>query len=794
MATAKQEIGNGNGSLKYVGTRPWRPDGVDKVTGRAKFGADISLPGMLVGRVLRSPHAHARILSIDTSKARALPGVKSIVTRDEMPDIPNQWVPAGEVAVNYRDMSQNVMAREKVLYDGHAVAAVAATSTVIAKQALDLIEVDYEVLPHVIDVREAMEPDAPVLHDDMFTEGVEPTPETPSNVFKKVYFESGDLEAGFAQADVVVERTFTTQAVHQGYIEPHAVVASAGEDGQCEVWCCTQGQFTVRAYCANLLGIDIGNICVTPSEIGGGFGGKTVVYLEPIALRLSQIAGRPVKMVMSREEVFRASGPTSGGAMTIKMGATKDGKLTAAKAWLAYQAGAFPGSPIQPGCMCVFAPYDIENAEVEGYDVVVNRPKVAAYRAPGAPISEFAAEAVVDEIAKKLEIDPAEFRLRNAAKEGTRALYGPKFGPVGCIETLEAARNSEHYKTPLGPNQGRGIATGFWFNIGGESCATININEDGTATVIEGNPDIGGSRASIQLQAAEALGIPPEKVRPLVADTDSIGYTFLTGGSRVTFATGMAAIEAAGKVVEQLRERAAKTWDIPIDAVEWEDGYAKPSGSNAGEFEPLSLAEIAVQAGKTGGPIAATAAIKRARRGPRLRHPCLRRRGGPRDGAGHRAPLHRRAGCGQGGASELRRRPDPGRCRPGHRLGAQRGIHLRQGWPARESGFPRLPHAGGLGPADDRRCHRRGAEPEPPLRCARRWRDADHPADGGGRQCHRKRDRRAHDRPADVAAQAPGGNGQWRRRRLNGARRRRRRLTRWRGSSCPPALPATRAG
>ena len=234
MATAKQEIGNGNGSLKYVGTRPWRPDGVDKVTGRAKFGADLSLPGMLVGRVLRSPHAHARIRSIDASKARALPGVKAVVTRDEMPEVPSQWVPAGEVQVNYRDMSQNVMAREKALYDGHAVAAVAATTAAIAKQALDLIEVDYEVLPHVIDVREAMQADAPVLHDDMFTQGVEPTPETPSNVFKKVHFQSGDLEAGFAQADVVVERTFTTKPVHQGYIEPHAVVASAGEDGQCE--------------------------------------------------------------------------------------------------------------------------------------------------------------------------------------------------------------------------------------------------------------------------------------------------------------------------------------------------------------------------------------------------------------------------------------------------------------------------------------------------------------------------------------------------------------------------------
>jgi CO/xanthine dehydrogenase Mo-binding subunit len=616
MATAKQDVQNGSGTLKYVGTRSIRPDGVDKVTGRAKFGSDFSLPGMLVGRVLRSPHAHARIRSIDTSKARALPGVKAIVTRDEMPEVPDQWVPAGEVQVNFGDMARNVMAREKALYEGHAVAAVAATSTSIAKEAINLITVDYEVLPHVIDPKQAMEPDAPVLHETMFTQGVEPTPDKPSNVFKKIELSSGDIEAGFAAADVIVEREFTTAPVHQGYIEPHAVVASASEDGQCQVWCCTQGQFTVRAYCASLLGIDLANIRVTPSEIGGGFGGKTVVYLEPVALRLSQLAGRPVKMTMSREEVFRASGPTSGSAMKIKMGATKDGKITAGQAWLAYQAGAFPGSPIQPGCMCVFAPYDIENADVVGFDVVVNRPKVAAYRAPGAPISEFAAEAVIDELAEKLKIDPAEFRLRNAAKEGTQALYGAKFGPIGCVQTLEAARDSEHYKTPLGPNQGRGIATGFWFNIGGESCAIINISEDGTATVVEGNPDIGGSRASIQLMAAEALQISPDKVQPLVADTSSIGYTFLTGGSRVTFATGMAVVEAAKDIVQQLRERAAKIWEIPVEAVVWEDGFAKPAGSNAGDFDPMSLGDIAAQAGKTGGPISANSSINAQGAGP----------------------------------------------------------------------------------------------------------------------------------------------------------------------------------
>ena len=223
--------------LKWIGTRQPRPDGVDKVTGRARFGADISLPGMLVGKVLRSPLPHARIKSIDIAKAEALPGVKAVITRDDFQDLPSEFVPAGEMLVNYRDMVRNVLAREKVLYEGHAVAAVAATSAKIANEALKLIEVEYEPLPHVIDVVEAMQDDAPLLHEDMFTAGVEPAPDKPSNVAKRVEFALGDTAAGFAQADIIVERTFDTKPVHQGYIEPHACIASFSEDGQAELWC-----------------------------------------------------------------------------------------------------------------------------------------------------------------------------------------------------------------------------------------------------------------------------------------------------------------------------------------------------------------------------------------------------------------------------------------------------------------------------------------------------------------------------------------------------------------------------
>jgi len=257
------------GKLKWVGTRQVRPDGVEKVTGRARFGADYSLPGMLVGKVLRSPHAHARIISIDKSKALALEGVKSVVCGEDFPEIEKEEAFIGEGPINFRYMAHNMMARDKALYDGHAVAAVAATSEAIAQQALKLIDVKYEVLPHVIDVREAMKPDAPVLHEDLFTEGVDPEPTKASNIAKQVEFGRGDPEAGFAKADVIVERDYSTQPVHQAYIEPHATLASVDEDGKCQVWASSQGHFMVRAYCAKLLGLELANIKVTPTEIAG---------------------------------------------------------------------------------------------------------------------------------------------------------------------------------------------------------------------------------------------------------------------------------------------------------------------------------------------------------------------------------------------------------------------------------------------------------------------------------------------------------------------------------------------
>ncbi len=419
----------------------------------------------------------------------------------------------------------------------------------------------------------------------MITRGVEPAPDKPSNVSKRLEFKIGDLDAGWAQADVIVEEEFKTAAVHQGYIEPHACVVKVDADGQTDVWSSSQGHFVVRALTAKLLNKPVGDVRCSPAEIGGGFGGKTVVYLEPVAALLSQKSGRPVKITMSRDEVFKATGPTSGGSMWVKMGVTKDGKITAADGVFKFQAGAFPGSPVMNACLCAFAPYAIENAHTVGYDVVCNRPKSAAYRAPGSPISAFAVESVVDMLAKKIGMDPADLRRKNAAEPGTTMIYGPKLAHGGYIETLEAIMNHPDYKKPLGPNQGRGIASGYWFNGGGESSASVQINADGTILVATGSVDVGGSRASMALMAAETFGVDYAQVRAIVADTASIGYTHVTGGSRVTFASGMAVVDTCKKLIDDLRGRAAMIWGVDVEGVVWQDGHAKPASSNVGDFQ-----------------------------------------------------------------------------------------------------------------------------------------------------------------------------------------------------------------
>ena len=594
-----------------VGTRPIRHDGHDKVTGRALYGGDFQTAGLLHGKVLRSPHAHARIKSIDTSKAEALPGVRAVVTSKDMPDTdPDVLLDHVEGMSDVGYTRANVMARGKVLYRGHAIAGVAAVSPHVAEEALGLIDIEYELLPPVLTAPDGMKDGASILLDDLRTDEFGKTLDKPTNVAEHFQHRLGDIDKGFEEADLIIEREFNTVTVHQGYIEPQNVSALWNNDGRLHIWTSTQGPFDVRGSVAAALDMAVSQVRVTPMEIGGGFGGKFPLYHDPIAALLSKKTGHAVKIIMSRQEVFEGTGPTPGSYMKVKIGATKEGKIVAGQAHLAYEAGAFPGSPVGAGAMCVFTAYDIPNVVIDGYDVVVNKPKTAAYRAPGATNTAFAVETVVDELAEKLGFDPIELRLKNAAKEGTRRADGPINPRIGCVEVLEAMRDHPHYGAPLeGPNRGRGVAVGFWFNAGEPSSCTINVNNDGTITLIEGSPDIGGTRASIAMQAAEVLGISAEEVRPSVVDTDSVGFTAGTGGSRVTFATGWAAYEAAQHVKQQMIERAARIWDIDPNDIELKNGVFQ---SKADPELNMSFKELSKQLNDTGGPVVGRAAVNPA--------------------------------------------------------------------------------------------------------------------------------------------------------------------------------------
>ncbi|MEO8609215.1 MAG: xanthine dehydrogenase family protein molybdopterin-binding subunit [Chloroflexota bacterium] len=581
-------------AYKVIGTRQERYDATDKVTGRAQYGADIRLPNMLFGKVLRSPYAHAIIRSIDTRAAEALPGVKAIVTAADLPSMEDKMVSAGEGgSINLRFQSDNVLARDKVLYFGHAIAAVCATNAHIAEEALALIKVEYEVLKPVLDVREAMKPGAPILHDAIRTDEMGQKGTVPTNVAAHLQIMQGDVEKGFREAAVVVEREVNTASVHQGYIEPQNATALFNAAGQLTIWCSTQGAFGVRSQVAEILKLPVADIRIIPTEIGGGFGGKITAYLEPVAALLSQKSGhRPVQILMNRAEVLAATGPTSGSYIRVKIGADAQGHITTAEASLAYEAGGYPGSYVGAGVVLMFAPYKIENIRVDGYDVLVNKPRVTAYRAPGASNAIFASEVLIDELAEKFGMDPLEFRLLNCAQQGDRRPDGLLHPRIGMMETLEAARSHPHYQTPLeGANRGRGIAIGYWDNYGGQSSASAAVNPDGTITLVIGSIDLSGERTATAMQLAEVLCIEFSQIVPQVGDTNSVGDTEGSYGSRTTFATGWAAYEIGQKIISELTQRAAQLWEVSADAVEYHDGEFC-----AGD-KRLTFNEIAAQMG-----------------------------------------------------------------------------------------------------------------------------------------------------------------------------------------------------
>ncbi len=583
-----------------IGTRPLRPDGADKVTGRALYGGDFEMSGLIFGKILRSPHAHARIKSINYDKAMALEGVLAVVTADDLPGNPD-----GNISISYK--RGNILAKDKVLYVGHAVAAVSARDQHIAEEALELIDVEYEVLSASLNVEQAMDKNAEIIHENTFMKEFGEMTTINNNIDEHFQHKVGNIDKGFEEADLVVEGKYSTVMVHQGYIEPHAATALWKSDGTITVWNSTQGSFPDRDELSTILDIPISRIKVVPLEIGGGFGGKIPIYQEPVAALLSKKTGTPVKIIMTRKEVFESTGPTPGGYTKVKIGVKNDGKITAMQAELAFEAGGYPGSPVGMGSLCVFAAYKCDNQLVDGYDVIVNKPKTAAYRAPGSPNAAFATEQAMDEIAQKLDIDPIDLRLMNAVSEGDRRVDGPKFPVIGLKEVLETMKNSPQYKSKLdGPNKGRGIAVGYWFNVGLQSSCSINVNTDGSVNLIEGSTDIGGSRASIAMQAAETLEIPYDSVNPSIVDTSTVGYTAVTGGSRTTFSTGYAAHLAAQDVKEQMIKRASEIWGVDHKSVIYNKGQFS---SNADPALTMSFKELASQLEKTGGSIAGKGSI-----------------------------------------------------------------------------------------------------------------------------------------------------------------------------------------
>jgi len=596
----------------YVGKRVIKVDAIERVTGKATYGADIRLPGMLHGKVLRSPHPHAVIKSLDITKATAIKGVEAIVTAADLPPIETvTGMAGGELLISLLDLRKMALAHDKALYDGHAIVGIAATTHDIAEEAARLIEIEYEILPPVENAIDAMKPDAPLLHGDLYTKTLGERPSKPSNLAMYMESNRGNLESGFAEADFVHETSYSTKMVHQGYMEPTTAVAWAQADGKVTVWSSTQGIFGIRKSVSQLLNMPLNKVNVVPMEVGGAFGGKIYAILEPLAVMLSMKSGRPVKMVMSRAEVFRATGPGSPMNAVIKTGTKKDGTLTACYAKIIMDAGAFPGAPVSGAAAVSFGPYKVDNLKIEGYDVVTNKPRVQAYRAPGGTPIAFAIEAHMDEVAEKLGIDTLKFRLINVAEEGDKTTTDQTYNRIGMKEILKQVSQHSCWTTPLipGPNRGRGIASGYWQGATLTSSAAVLVHPDGTVTLISGQVDLTGTRTTMRQIVADAMQIPIEGIDARVGDTDSSPYTDLSAGSRTTYSLGVATHMACQDALRQLKAHAADHLQAPTEDIEYSSGVFSVRENPEQTIDLIAVAQNSTR--RATGPICGYGTVTR---------------------------------------------------------------------------------------------------------------------------------------------------------------------------------------
>jgi CO/xanthine dehydrogenase Mo-binding subunit len=577
--------------VKGVGLAIPRPDSPEKVTGQTQYVADIAPRGLLHAKLLRSPHAHARIVRIDTSRARALPGVRAVLTAADIPELKRQ-APTRAHAV---------LAIDRTVFVGQPVAAVAADELAIAEEALDLIDVEYEVLPVAVDPLRSMQPGAPpvadagteadtseaLAHSAVALSSSETKPAKAVNISQQARVRRGDVAKGFAESDLVLENTYRVPMVHQGYLEPHAVLAQWDTTGLLTLWASTQGSFNTRSEVADVLGIPENQIRVIPVECGGGFGGKIRALCEPITALLARVTNRPVRYVMTRREELEAGMPAPQVIIKLKTGVKRDGTLMALEAETILDTGAFSGTVLAVSAVFLGSMYTWPAFDIRGYEVLTHKPSVAAYRAPAAPQTIFAIESQMERIARTLGLDPLEFRMRHLIQEGDPMVNGQPWQSNGAREVLR--RLGEH---PLWQGRaawvdeggtgrtrrGVGLAIGGWLGGLQPTGATVRLNPDGSLSVLTGQVDIAGTNIALAQIAASAFGVDIDRVRITTGDTDSAPVTGLSAGSKTVYTVGAAVLQAAEDARRQALEIAAKELEASMHDLEIVDGRVAVRG------------------------------------------------------------------------------------------------------------------------------------------------------------------------------------------------------------------------
>ena len=574
-----------------------RVDAADKVSGRSQYASDIYLPGMLLCKVLKSPHPHARIVQIDTSRAERLPGVRAVITGQDVPD-----VRFGNGAIK----DKRILARDKVRYIGEPVAAVAAVDEITAEEALALIDATYEVLPAITDPIAALRPEAPLVHEELPTyEGYKPNMQ--GNICTILAADRGDVDAAFAQADHVFEDTFRSQGINQGYLEAMACVAQADPSGRINIWTSTQAPYQIRATLAAVIEQPLARIRVIPMEMGGGFGAKLRLCVEAYPALLSLRTGKPVKLIATREETFTLSGFRLPTIVYIRTGVMRDGSIVARESISIFDMGAHLGAGVQSGVSHTLGPYNIPNYRMRSYAVYTNKIWAGSYRASGVADVTFAVESHTDIIARRLGLDSWDFRKQNAFHAGDRALQGGTIPPNGLHETMDAVKQHMHWPQTSAPGIGVGLAMCQWRSGSGPSTASISIHDDGTVSVLTGSVDISGTDTVLAQIAAETLGVKFEDVVIAKRDTDLAPFTGPSGGSRIIYSQGKVVQMAAADARDKLLALASEHLDVQPGMLTCAAGRVYVTETPERGVTLAHLARLSLSAAS--GPIVGNAAL-----------------------------------------------------------------------------------------------------------------------------------------------------------------------------------------